>query len=396
MGSQGAVELIAGVAKVRRLDRAHAGKSRRQNQANAGILYGLEHLPKELQDNPYLLTGYRGLHLTHCECLSSAFRPNNQTWNVWTSVFGVFLFVAIYVHVFAQTGFQDEVDWWVFTLFLAASVAMNVISASAHLLSVTSVWAYQLYFSLDWAWIAVLWITRAMGLALYNFPFGTNTDVGSATGTGTVIGTGTGVDIDSQHQFTSLSLSLSLSVAYGVTSTLLTLGCFLSSIYLAKYRLDTPKSLRVLVIIPAVVFMEAPVLFRIVTGTASHESIMTLAMMGFGILLYAKHFPEKIVPRHFDSGLYSHPIWHTCYISANYYDVLALLHDYCVEKYSPPKDFAHSGTSPGTSPPKMCGLHSQLALSFWAPVIVVGSLLAYTVIKVVLHKYKQIGRQKKE
>jgi len=254
-------------------------------------------VPPELQDNPYLLQGYRGIGLTHCECMCTAFGRNNQTWNVWTSVGGLFLFLFISGHVFTSFDFSlHPIDLPIFAFFLSASVMMNIISGYAHLFSATSVLAHEILFSLDWAWIAILFISRALGLAHYHFPI----------------------------------------KGYAMFFAFLVLSCtslsFAVSIYLARCRIETPKWIRIAIVIPSVIIMELPVIYRICNGTATWEAILVLVFMGGGALMFAKHFPERVRPELFDCGFYSHPIWHTCYISANYYDTLALLQDYCVER----------------------------------------------------------------
>lgn len=131
-----------------------------------------------------------------------------------------------------------------------------------------------------------------------------------------------------------------------------------------------PKWIRVFIIIPAALVAEIPVLYRMTTGTATWEAMLVLVMMGGGVVLYSQHFPERMRPELFDCGFYSHPIWHTCYISANYYDVLALLQDYCAER---------------RLEVKMCNIHSnELSIYFWAPIILVSTLLALALLRIYL------------
>lgn len=249
---------------------------------------------------------------------------------------GLVVFLMISAHVFTTFTFAGHPeDFLVFACFLAASTIMNCVSAGAHLFSCTSLTAHEILFALDWGWIGVLFISRAVGLALYQFPL------------------------------------QGYALIYGVLTVSCTSLCFAISIYLARHSVGIPKWVRVAVIVPAVLVMELPVFYRMITGTVSLEAVLVLVMMAGGVVLLSQHFPERVRPELFDYGFYSHPLWHTCYISANYYEVFSLLHDYCVERS------LHA---------KLCGPHDRDGW-FWWPVVGVGCLLATALLRIRLNPH---------
>lgn len=59
----------------------------------------IEELPKDRQENQYVLSGYRFYRSTK-ECLKSLFRLHNETMNIWSHLLGFFFFSYLSIHVF--------------------------------------------------------------------------------------------------------------------------------------------------------------------------------------------------------------------------------------------------------------------------------------------------------
>ena len=53
--------------------------------------------PKHLQFNPFIRKGYRNM-LPSKMCLQSVFWFTNETVNIWSHVFGLFLFLALFIN----------------------------------------------------------------------------------------------------------------------------------------------------------------------------------------------------------------------------------------------------------------------------------------------------------
>lgn len=59
----------------------------------------IEELPKDRQENQYVLSGYRFYRNTK-DCLKSMFKLHNETMNIWSHLLGFFFFSYLSVSVF--------------------------------------------------------------------------------------------------------------------------------------------------------------------------------------------------------------------------------------------------------------------------------------------------------
>lgn len=59
----------------------------------------IEELPKDRQENQYVLSGYRFYRSTK-DCLKSLFKIHNETMNIWSHLLGFFFFSYLSVSVF--------------------------------------------------------------------------------------------------------------------------------------------------------------------------------------------------------------------------------------------------------------------------------------------------------
>lgn len=59
----------------------------------------LEELPKDRQENQYVLSGYRFYRSTK-DCLKSLFKLHNETMNIWSHLLGFLFFSYLSVNVF--------------------------------------------------------------------------------------------------------------------------------------------------------------------------------------------------------------------------------------------------------------------------------------------------------
>lgn len=79
-------------------------------------------IPERLKRNPYVLSGYR-INMDFNECINSLFSLHNETWNIWSHLFGalLFLFFSFYTAYIFYKNYKyvnigDIVCWIVFLL----------------------------------------------------------------------------------------------------------------------------------------------------------------------------------------------------------------------------------------------------------------------------------------
>lgn len=68
----------------------------------------LEELPKDRQENQYVLSGYRFYRSTK-DCLKSLFKLHNETMNIWSHLLGFLFFSYLSVHVFQVRKFNPKI-----------------------------------------------------------------------------------------------------------------------------------------------------------------------------------------------------------------------------------------------------------------------------------------------
>ena len=90
-------------------------------------LYSFEKVPKYLQSNPYILSGYRyGLNVK--DCLFSLFYFNNESINIWSHLIGAGLFVYFFirdVYLGRALPFLASTSDYYFVLFYTLSVVVS-------------------------------------------------------------------------------------------------------------------------------------------------------------------------------------------------------------------------------------------------------------------------------
>jgi len=68
-------------------------------------------LPVPWRNNPHILRGYR-FSRTQVECVTSIFRPSNETVNIWSHVIGLIVVLAVALHYYPSSPtFPDSSKW---------------------------------------------------------------------------------------------------------------------------------------------------------------------------------------------------------------------------------------------------------------------------------------------
>lgn len=128
-----------------------------------------EEAPKYLQFNSFITGGYRNILPTRL-CLESVFWWTNETINIWSHIFGWFLFLALgwtdYVYLRDYGSSQDKV---VAAILIVCFQICMVMSSVYHTFSCCSEKAYDCFLSLDLFGIALSLIAIYISGIYYAF-----------------------------------------------------------------------------------------------------------------------------------------------------------------------------------------------------------------------------------
>lgn len=260
----------------------------------------IEELPKDRQENQYVLSGYRFYRNTK-DCLKSLFKLHNETMNIWSHLLGFFFFSYLSVSVF-QRKFPEASnrDLLVFTLFCLASLTCLLCSSIYHTFICHSARHVKSFTAtLDYIGITFL-ITASISIINH---FGFYCDPIPRT-------------------------------RYIIFS------CLIGSIgvILPFFRFFDTKRYRPLRIglFVAMAFSSIVPLLHMATIKGLSDTLVFLkpALLGAsmyvcGVTVYAKRFPEKFFPGKFDAaGMTSHAIWHVFVCLGIFFHYIGSFHFY--------------------------------------------------------------------
>ena len=66
-------------------------------RARRAFIGNKEDIPEYLQDNEYIISGYRVNHDSCCEATKSLFTCHNESVNIWSHLLGAVLFLCLFV-----------------------------------------------------------------------------------------------------------------------------------------------------------------------------------------------------------------------------------------------------------------------------------------------------------
>ncbi|KAG2195893.1 hypothetical protein INT47_002936 [Mucor saturninus] len=260
----------------------------------------IEELPKDRQENEYVLSGYRFYRNTR-DCLRSLFKLHNETMNIWSHLLGFFFFSYLSVSIF-QRKFPEASsrDLLVFTAFCLASLTCLLCSSIYHTFICHSAHHVKSFTAtLDYIGITFL-ITASISLINH---FGFYCDPVPR-------------------------------IRYIVFS------CLIGSIgvILPFFRFFDTKRYRPLRIglFVAMAFSSIVPLVHMASMKGSHQTLLFLkpaligaAMYICGVTVYAKRFPEKFFPGKLDAaGMTSHAIWHVFVCLGIFFTYIGSFHFY--------------------------------------------------------------------
>nr|XP_040570507.1 progestin and adipoQ receptor family member 3-like [Lepeophtheirus salmonis] len=132
-------------------------------------LYKIDEVEEYNRSNPYIRTGYRG-NLDWTDCLKSIFAFHNETLNIWTHLFGFFIFVGLFVR---EILFPDPNvhfgDWMILVGIIVSYQATMILSALFHVFSCHSKSVSQNCLSLDLLGISLCLLSTYLSGIYYAF-----------------------------------------------------------------------------------------------------------------------------------------------------------------------------------------------------------------------------------
>ncbi|KAL1923607.1 uncharacterized protein VTP21DRAFT_8587 [Calcarisporiella thermophila] len=254
-------------------------------------------LPAEWQHNQYILSGYRFL-TSPWQCLASIFYIHNESGNIWSHLGGLIFFVILGVWTLGSPDFSNTFsDRLVIGVFFVAAAKCFVCSTVWHTFChIAHLKVVRCCLCLDYVGISILVCASVMVTEYYGFYCDDLLRNTYMSGTGILAILGTIVPF--LPWFDSKGgewFRVSFFVSLGATS-------IIPMLHLTYLR----------GIVNTFIWV-SPVIYSI-------------ASYLFGVLFYANHFPERLIPGRFDIFLHSHQVWHLCVCAGVYYHYRASLH----------------------------------------------------------------------
>lgn len=139
------------------------------DQTKLRKLLNFEEAPKYLQFNSFITSGYRNILPTRL-CIESIFWWTNETINIWSHIFGWFLFLALgwtdYVYLRNYGSSQDKL---VAAILIVCFQVCMVMSSVYHTFSCRSEKAYDCFLAFDLFGIALSLIAIYISGIYYAF-----------------------------------------------------------------------------------------------------------------------------------------------------------------------------------------------------------------------------------
>ncbi|KAG1178050.1 hypothetical protein G6F70_001967 [Rhizopus microsporus] len=257
-------------------------------------------LPKEWQENEYILSGYR-FYQTSNACLKSIFMIHNETINIWSHLLGFIFMSCLCIYGF-NSHFSDASfsDRTVLITFCVAALKCLFCSSLYHTFICHSHRQVKLFTAtLDYMGIAFLITASVLVSEYYGYycrPIMRN-----------------------RYMIFTLAIG--------------SLGMFAP--FLKRWDTKEYRPFRIAVFVSMAVSSIIPVLHLIfLNGFKSTLSFFSLASLSvimyiLGVIVYANRFPERMYPGEFDfAGFTSHAIWHIFVCLGIFFHYLATLRFY--------------------------------------------------------------------
>ncbi|RKP01149.1 hypothetical protein CXG81DRAFT_2125, partial [Caulochytrium protostelioides] len=263
----------------------------------------IEHVPRHLQDNTHILSGYRAYYSSK-RSWASLFHMHNETFDIWTHVLSCLFALGLALTLWLPSAYTylQFADRLVLTGFLLCASMTFICSSLFHLHMCQSHNAHVFYGCLDFSGISALILGTSATISyfiFYDMPVARNswTVVLACVNTTGIFGPL--FPIWSAPHFRKLR-----TWSY-IISGCLSSGPFLHYLILSGFHHAALPSPTQNFFMPGLILM---VLFYL-----------------FGAFIYMAQFPERMKPGAFDYLGHSHTIWHIFVSIAAYSHWHALL-----------------------------------------------------------------------
>jgi channel protein (hemolysin III family) len=242
--------------------------------------YTYDEAPPIMQDNPFILTGYR-CGYTFKMCCRSLFALHNETMNVWTHLVGVAFFLLLALQLFANVLEPRILHYAVFAIYCLGCVMCFACSTAFHLFYChhnprLAKWLHSMdYFGatclISASFVPFIYYAFACSPGLRTLYLVCITLFGSAGLTGPFF-----------DFWTTLEFHLKKM-----------------GIYIMMASSGLIPGIHMLVILPS------QIAFPFAKG-----GLLMLTMYGVGVIFYMFKIPERWFPGQFDVWGHSHQMWH--------------------------------------------------------------------------------------
>jgi len=248
-------------------------------QKKTYFLCAFKDLPIYLQDNKYILQGYRA-DFSFTLCVESLFKIHNETLCIWSHLFGFFLFLWLMVWFYQTYDLPYLTDKLAFFMLFFGALCQMMFSTLYHLFMCMSPNSYSFFSKLDYIGISILIVGSYYPPLYYGF-----------------------------------YCLKSLSYLYLIGISIMGFG---GIIVLSMDRFSSPRlrTFRTLLLVGIGFFAVVPIphLLSYYESKIFFPVFWRLSMMGLayliGVFFYLSRIPEKWFPGKFDYTCRSHVIWH--------------------------------------------------------------------------------------
>eukprot|EP00834_Sanchytrium_tribonematis_P006806 NODE_539_length_6273_cov_0.700194.p2 type:complete len:308 gc:universal NODE_539_length_6273_cov_0.700194:4916-3993(-) len=240
-------------------------------------VFNFADMPHYIQDNPFILTGYR-ICKTYKDSWMSMLYWHNETMNIWTHLIPALIFCGLIGHIWINWT-EPISDKWMFTLYCICAIKCFSMSSLYHLHCHQTYKTYRLFSCLDYAGISVMIMGSCILMTYYVYYCNTTM----------------------QYIWQTLLI---------ITSFVGIFGPFFD-------KFANHPTLRTICYIISGTFSGLPVGIHIFThySVPFHDDgifffIGMLVCYVGGAAIYVYQVPERFAPGRFDYLFHSHQIWH--------------------------------------------------------------------------------------
>ncbi|ORY91231.1 hemolysin-III related-domain-containing protein [Syncephalastrum racemosum] len=253
-------------------------------------------LPKDWQENQYILSGYRYYEM-HRDCLRSIFMLHNETLNIWSHLLGFFFFAGLSVYTFLHH-FPDATtaDSAIFLTFCIATLKCLFCSSFYH----TYICHHKIKgFAATLDYIGISFLIAASVLVTEYYGFYCRDTI--------------------RNRYMVFTAFVS---SFGVITPFFK---FWDTREFRPFRIAIFLALAFSSVVPVLHLVKLHGFWK--TWDFLFPAMISVCQYLLGVLFYANRFPEKAFPGRFDfAGMTSHAIWHVFVCFGIYYHYMASLH----------------------------------------------------------------------